>query len=151
MLAETIGALRVLNRSRLIPRAALSALCACQIGLVVARCWFWDCSRNPGTLGVSYRPRLRHGADSVKEVLRGDLDMEIFCKEVAQRSWQEMTRDLSQRSCQEISFREIEQRSYLQISYKDLAWRLQIETLCRDLARVEILYRDLAKRTGIAI
>ena len=62
-----------------------------------------------------------------------------------------MTRDLSQRSCQEISFREIEQRSYLQISYKDLAWRLQIETLCRDLARVEILYRDLAKRTGIAI
>jgi hypothetical protein len=89
----------------------------------VARCWF--CQR-----GLARRS------------WHGDL-LQRGCAEI-------LTRDLSQRSCQEISFREIEQRSYLQISYKDLAWRLQIETLCRDLARVEILYRDLAKRTGIA-
>ena len=77
-----------------------SALCACQIALAVARCSFhW-----------------------VKEILRGDLDKEVFCREFAQRSWQEM-------SC----------------LCRDLARRLLLESLYRDLAQ-RFCGRDLAKR-----
>lgn len=49
---------------------------ACQIALAVARCSFWDASRNLlGTLGLSDRSRC--GAVfmfKVKEILRRDLD-----------------------------------------------------------------------------
>ena len=68
----------------------LSLLWACRIALAVARCEFWDCSRNPlGTLGMSDRSPC--GAKLifiVKEILRIDLDKEVFSRELARRSWQ---------------------------------------------------------------
>ena len=88
-----------------IVRASFLALWACQIALAAARCEFWDRSRNPlGTLDVSDRSRC--GAVLiciVKEILRRDLDKEVFCRELTQRSWQDVScRDLVQRHCIEI-------------------------------------------------
>ena len=93
---------------------------------------FWDRSHNSlGTLRVSDRsccgavPILM-----VKQILRRDLDQEVFCRELAQRSchgdplleilyrkllWAPCTdilpRSLLQRSCQQSSYREFVQRS----------------------------------------
>ena len=86
-------------------RSTLSSLWACRIALAVARCEFWDRSRNLlvalrgsdrsrvarcsfrdrssnrlVTFDVSDRVALR-----VKEILRRDLE-EVFCRELAQRS-----------------------------------------------------------------
>ena len=158
MLAETIGALRVLDRSRLIPRAALSALCACQIGLawslaqpsrhfVRVKSVSPDPSRNPlGTLCVSNRSRC--GAVLILRLLAqpGHFGRVIspssaarcwFCQRgLARRSWHG---DLLQRGCAEILTRD-DKRSFTEIFHRDLAKRSLLERLNRDL-----IYRSLTK------
>ena len=81
------------------------------------------CSRNPlVTLGLSHRSRC--GAVlmwMVKEILRRDLDKEVFCRELAQRS------------CHEASYGDLVQREVIEILYRDLAKRSLTEILPTEL------------------
>ena len=102
-------------------RATVSSLWASQIALVVARCSFWDRSRNRlGILG----DRSRCGAVRILKSLAQD-----------PRHFGRVRSPfrLSRRSCAQI-----------------LARRSSIENLCRDLA-TETSYRDLAKRAPTEI
>ena len=119
-------------------RATLSSL-------VVARCSFWCCSRNPlstlCTLGASEpsgcgavlilrllaqpsrhfgRIRalsLRRGADSVQEILHRGLDKEILYRDRVQGFFTKtLRRHLLQRSCQEVSYRDLTKRSLTETS-----------------------------------
>ena len=80
------------------------------------------CSRNPlGSLCVSDRSRC--GAVLilvVKEILRRDLDKEVFCRELAQRSCHEASYgDLVQREVIEILYRDLNKRSLTKILPKE--------------------------------
>ena len=75
-------------------------VCACPLD--VARCSFWDRSRNPlGTLGLLHSSHilLWRGVHFDKEILRSDLDKEVFSREPARRS---CLRDLLLGACTEI-------------------------------------------------
>ena len=104
------------------------------------------------TLGLSDRSRC--GAVLiflVKEIFYRDLDKEVSCRELAQRSCTETScRDLVQRSCQEISYRDLAKRACIESLYRDLFENLAKRPLLElytDLARpplLEILCRDTA-------
>ena len=87
-----------------IARPTLLAPWPCQIALVVARCLFLISLAQPPTLGLSECSR----CDAVlmlivKEPLHGDLEKEVFYRELAQRSCTETPyRDLAQRALTEI-------------------------------------------------
>ena len=107
----------------------------------VARCEIWDRSPNPlGTLGLSECSR----CDAVlmliiKEPLHGDLEKEVFYRELAQRSCH---RNLFQRSCTETPYRDLVQRSRPEGSYRDLTKRAFYRELGQRSLQ-EILPRDL--------
>ena len=144
-----------------IPHATFSALWACQITLVVARCEFWDPSRNLlGTLGVS-----DHSRCGAVRILRSLTQPSRHFGRVRSLSlWRganfDSQGDLAQRSCQEdLFYRHLVQTALIESLYRDilkrspkrprigrLVQRACHETSCRDLLR-SCLPRGLLQRS----